>query len=108
MPGPFLQASPQQRFRASARRYLSAAWPYFLIAAIIAFRNPLPLTRAEFWAEDGSQFFGDALNLGVKGVITPFFGYHFFLCRVIAYLATFFPVVYAPLIYNGSSWLLNA
>lgn len=86
----------------------SIFWPYALILLLIALRNPLPLVRAELWAEDATDFFVGGLTYGVKGLITPMAGYHFFIARLIAYLASFFPVYYTPFIFSGSSWILDA
>ena len=74
---------------------------YFLPAILIAWRMPHALFRAEFWAEDGTEFFQTAF-LGVQSLWTPVWGYHFFWCRLIAFAATAFPVVWIPYLYAAA------
>ncbi len=84
------------------------ALAFMLCTAIIIVRNPVAVFRAEFWAEDATQFFFGSLSLGLKSLITPVVGYHCFISRVIAYIATFFPVLWTPFIYALTSLLINA
>jgi hypothetical protein len=92
-----------KRMRAIA---LSAA-PVLLIAAVIAARNPSPLFRAEFWAEDATEFLFGAVKHGAKSLAMPVYGYHFLLSRAVAYLATFAPVFYAPYVYAWGALVAN-
>jgi hypothetical protein len=91
------------RIKALLRDY----WPAALVAAVIALRDPTPLFRAEFWAEDATEFFFDALGLGIKSLWVPVYGYHFLLNRIIAYGATALPVLYAPYVYAWTAFLVN-
>ncbi len=52
---------------------------FLLVALVIAARNPLALTRAEFWAEDSSEFFVGALTMGARSLWAPVGGYFFFV-----------------------------
>lgn len=70
-------------------------------------RVPAVIFRAEFWAEDLSEFFFAALALGPSSMVTPVWGYHMLISRILAFIATFFPVVAAPFIYAISCLLLN-
>jgi hypothetical protein len=83
-------------------------WPCLLVALIIFVRDPTPLLRAEFWAEDGPEFFVTALAQGIRSLWTPVYGYHFLISRMIAYAATWFPVVWTPYIYAWSCLAINA
>jgi hypothetical protein len=85
-----------------------AVFPYLLVAGLIALRNPAAVFRAEFWAEDGTEFFRTALGQGVSSLWIPVFGYQFFLSRAIAWAATLVPVVATPSIYAGACLVLNA
>ncbi|MGK5082511.1 hypothetical protein WDW37_04325 [Bdellovibrionota bacterium FG-1] len=79
-----------------------------LCALLLALRNPIPLLRPEFWAEDAPEFFVGALSMGVKSLWTPVYGYHFFLSRVIALLANAFSVVWAPYFYAWLTFAIGA
>ena len=64
--------------------------------------------RAEFWAEDATEFFFGAVSLGAKSLVVPVYGYHFFVERVIAYVATLLPVHYTPYVYAWASLIIDA
>jgi hypothetical protein len=82
--------------------------PFALVAGIIALRFPTPLLRAEFWAEDATEFFFDTVSLGPRSLVAPVYGYHFVLEHLIAYAATFLPVFYTPYVYAWSCLLVDA
>jgi hypothetical protein len=83
-------------------------WPCLLVAVIIFVRDPTPFLRAEFWAEDGPEFFATALTHGIQSLWTPVYGYHFLTSRMIAYTATWLPVVWSPYIYAWSCLAMSA
>ncbi|HYV86334.1 MAG TPA: hypothetical protein VFB49_10510 [Patescibacteria group bacterium] len=93
---------------ASARRPASMLAPWLLAAGLIALRNPTALFRAEFWAEDGTVFFRDALLRGAASLAMPVYGYCLSLARAIAWVATFFPVVGTPYVYAVAALAVNA
>jgi hypothetical protein len=101
-------ALPRSDTPGLARRVAAAVGPVLLVAGIIAARNPPALLRAEFWAEDATEFFFGALGLGAASIATPVYGYQFLLSRIVAYGATFAPLFYAPYIYAWASLLINA
>ncbi|MEK6795009.1 MAG: hypothetical protein AABZ39_09545 [Spirochaetota bacterium] len=80
--------------------------PYLLTAAVIFLQYSTPLLRAEFWAEDLTEIFKGAYELGPLSIITPVWGYHMFIPRLIGYAATFFPVIAAPYIYAFACYIL--
>lgn len=84
----------------------------FLCAAIVCgvlifMRTPQALLRAEFWAEDMTEFFLSAMHLGAKSVLTPVYGYLFLVERLVAWVATFLPVLWAPYVYAGFCFLVT-
>ncbi len=83
------------------------ALAFMLCTAIIIVRNPVAVFRAEFWAEEATQIFFGSVSIGLKSLITPVVGYHCFISRVIAYIATFFGL-WTPFIYALTSLLINA
>ena len=101
-------AQPRSDAPGLARRVAAAVGPVLLVAGIIAARNPPALLRAEFWAEDATEFFFGAMGRGAASVAAPVYGYQFLLSRIVAYGATFAPVFYAPYIYAWASLLINA
>jgi len=76
------------------------------ILSSILLRDPSVYLRAEFWAEDCTEFFKASHELGIKSLFTPIWGYNFFLGRSIAYVSTFFSIVWAPTIYSVSTLLI--
>lgn len=90
------------------RSVRTAFFPVIVCGALILARNPDPVFRAEFWAEDATEFFFGALSIGIGSLVTPVYGYHLFTSRVIAYTATFFPVLWAPYIYSVACLLITA
>jgi hypothetical protein len=99
---------PARRGRLRIRRALRAVLPFVIVAFIIALRFPTHLFRAEFWAEDATEFFFDAVSIGPRSLVVPVYGYHFLLERLIAYGATFLPVFYTPYVYSWSCLLIDA
>jgi hypothetical protein len=110
---PSANAGPLERAKAPHSSWRASDLPLLftmvgLIALVIALRDPLPLFRSEFWAEDATEFFFGAQEMGLRSLVTPVYGYFFLLSRLIAYLATFFGVLYTPFIYAWACLGLNA
>jgi hypothetical protein len=82
--------------------------PFLLAAGLIVLRNPAALFRAEFWAEDGTVFFRTALLHGAASLAMPVYGYYLSLARVIAWVATFFPVLWTTYLYAAAALAVNA
>lgn len=78
------------------------------VAALIAVRFPETLLRSEFWAEDATEFFLGAVSLPAGGLLRPVYGYHFFLERLVALVATSLPVYWSPFIFAWSGLLVAA
>jgi hypothetical protein len=81
---------------------------FAVCAAIIVLRNPAAVFRAEFWAEDATEYFFGALTLGLRSIGTPVWGFHCLAARIIAALATAAPVLWTPSIYSLACLLINA
>jgi hypothetical protein len=84
---------PAARSSGRLRETAVGVWPTLLVAIIVV-RDPTPLLRAEFWAEDGAEFFAMALTHGIQSLWTPVYSYHFLASRMIAHTATWLPVVF--------------
>jgi hypothetical protein len=103
-----MNLGPAARSSERLRETAVGVWPALLVAVIVFVRDPTPLLRAEFWAEDGPEFFAAALTHGIQSLWTPVYGYHFLASRMIAYTATWLPVVWTPYIYAWSCLAMSA
>ena len=103
-----LERPAAERPSGRAAAILRAIGPAVLVAVLIAARNPPAPFRAEFWAEDATEFLFGALELGARSLATPVYGYHFLLERAVAWVASFASVYYAPFVYAWASLLVSA
>ena len=66
---------------------------------IIVSRRPEAILHAQFWAEDGTIYFADVYNLGVREtILLPQAGYFQTFPVLAAWLARFAPLAHAPLV----------
>ena len=70
------------------------------IVLLIAARKPESFTHPQFYAADGGVFFQDAFNHGAGALFKTYAGYLVLMPRVIALAASWFPLRFAPLLYN--------
>ncbi len=64
-------------------------------------RRPDAILNAQFWAEDGKDWYANAYNLGaVKSLFMAHDGYFQTISRITASIAQAFPLIWAPLIFN--------
>jgi hypothetical protein len=74
---------------------------FLLSFAILVSRRPDVIFRPQFWAEDGQIFYTQAYD---AGLLHPLFwtygGYLHTFPRLVAGLVQFFPLIYAPLLFN--------
>jgi len=76
----------------------------FTVAAlIVCSRRPDAVRNAQFWAEDGANWYADAYNLGLRSLWMSQAGYLHTLARLIALLALLVPCSFAPLLINLSA-----
>lgn len=74
---------------------------FFIAFAIVVSRRPDALFNPQFWAEDGKNWYAQAYNLGIlPSLFLPHTGYLQTISRLTASLAQFFPLAFAPLIFN--------
>jgi len=74
---------------------------------ILLARRPEGIFSPQFFAEDGTIFFKDAYQLQLyQALISTHAGYHNLLPRLVAELATLFPLSYSPFLYNAISLLI--
>lgn len=78
------------------------------IMILLLARVPEVLTTPQFWADEGSSFFRDALCYGHDALFTHYSGYYHVIPRFIAYLVSFAPTLYAPSLYIASSFMITA
>ena len=69
------------------------------LAVILFFRRPDMLIQPQFWAEDGAIFFRQNYEHGLGALFIPYAKYIHLIPRLVAYLASFFPVAVAPALY---------
>jgi hypothetical protein len=83
----------------------------FILFVVLFVLSSIRLTqffRAPFfYAEDLTIFFTQSIELGTHSFTQPI-SQHFLIQRVIAYITTFFPTFYTPLIYQVSAGLISA
>jgi hypothetical protein len=69
--------------------------------ALVISRRPGAFTNPQFYAEDGTVWFSDAYNLGPwHALLLSYQGHFLTQPRLMALIATAFPVAWAPLLYN--------
>ncbi|MBC8054882.1 MAG: hypothetical protein H7Y13_17625 [Sphingobacteriaceae bacterium] len=82
---------------------------FFIIAILFSFfllnfRRPDALVLPQLWAEDGTIFFQDVYNTGIKSFALPYAGYFHLIPRLVAYFTYLFvPYAYVPVAYVFSS-----
>lgn len=90
------------------------AWAAFALAlaafaALVLSRRPGALTNAQFWAEDGLEWFARAYNMGPwRALRLPYGGYYQLFPRLTAAIATYLGLELAPLFLSLVSLLLQA
>jgi len=100
-PGPFPGGLDGPR--SDRRRFLACAALLFLVTAA---RLPRTFLHSSFWAEDGTYFFREAIEDGGATLWRPVIGAYQTLPRIVAWLATFLPVQWAPALFALGAGLL--
>jgi len=72
---------------------------------LLILRRPDAVWAPQFWAEDGQVFFAQQFYHEAT-IFSPYAGYLHLIPRTTAWLADYFPVLWAPLIYNLCALLL--
>jgi hypothetical protein len=74
---------------------------FVLGALLVISRRPDAITTPQFFAEDGAVFFADAYRLTFfHQILLPDSGYLVVFLRLVAWIATLVPLLYAPLLTN--------
>lgn len=81
---------------------------FSVAAVVLALRAPDALTLPQFWAEDGAKFFVQQYGHALPPLFQPVAGYLHATARLVAWFASLFPSVHAPLIYNLATIAVGA
>lgn len=91
-------------YRIPLRFYVPWVWHvlvFFAAALLLISRRPDVLSNAQFWAEDGTVWYYGAYTFGpLKALLIPHTGYYQTLPRLVAAFSLWFPISWAPLIFN--------
>ncbi len=77
-----------------------------LVTLALVWRRPDAMAHPKLWAEDGAIFLREARSLGWQALLKPYAGYYHCAPRLVAALGSYLPLIYIPLWYSFSSWLL--
>jgi len=81
----------------------------FALALVLLFlKSPDALLAPQFWAEDGPVFFAAQFGHDWPRLSTPYAGYLHTVTRLVAWIAAWFDLSHAPLIYNALALLIDA
>jgi len=78
------------------------------ILIVLALRRPDSLLNPQFWAEDGSVYFSQALVSGPASIFSPHMGCLWILPRIVALAVTLLPVLWAPFAFNLTALTVDA
>jgi hypothetical protein len=85
---------------------------FFITWFVVFFISYLRATELfdypSFWAEDGTYFFKESLELGFASIYTPIVGHFHTIPRILAYIGTFFPIEKIPLYYIVTAGLVSS
>jgi len=76
-----------------------------LVTLILYWRLPDTFTNPQFFAEDGTIFYGQAIFDGFKSAYTPYAGYFHLIVRIVALIGNLLPQAHVPALYNFVAWL---
>jgi hypothetical protein len=88
-----------------SRRVLSCVLSMAFAIAILYIRKPDSFRNPQLNAEDGTVFFAQEYNLGLRAHLQPSAGYLHEAPRLIASLSGLFPYRFAPALFNGFALL---
>jgi hypothetical protein len=81
----------------------------FALALVLLFlKSPDAILAPQFWAEDGPVFFAAQFGQDWPQLLTPYAGYLHTVPRLVAWIATWFDLAHAPLVYNALAILIDA
>ena len=106
-----LETNGQQIYQ---KRWWDRRWLVILVASLVAcvlifLRRPDALLNPQFCAEDGTYYYSQAYNLGgLRALLLPVAGYLLLSARLVALVAMYFPLSWAPAIFNVCAILMQA
>jgi hypothetical protein len=77
-----------------------------LVLLILFVRKPDSFLNPQLWAEDGSIFFAQQVELGARAHLLPYAGTFNEVPRIVASIATLLPYRFAPVVYNAAAVLV--
>lgn len=97
----------------SSRMAQRHEYPHLICTFMLAFvllvlKSPDALSTPQFWAEDGAVFFAEQFQHDWPRLLTPYAGYLHTVTRLVAWIASGFKVLHAPLIYTALAILIDA
>lgn len=101
-----LRMPPSSMTRLNQYRYSVSIFVFALL--ILVLKSPDAILTPQFWAEDGPIFFAAQFQHDWPQLLIPYAGYLHTVTRLIAWVANFFDVLHAPLIYNSCAILVDA
>ncbi|WNG16506.1 hypothetical protein [Cystobacter fuscus] len=75
---------------------------------ILYLRLPGLFSNPQFWAEDGTIFFEQQMNIGHSAIFIPYAGYLHLVPRCVSALASLFSAAIAPTLYLAAAMLMAA
>lgn len=93
---------PTPRFRWLGDASKQRSWRFAVLAVamlVLYLRKPDALASPQFWAEDGTIFFKDAFDFGLRSLAMPYNGYFHLVARLFAFLLSPVPTALAPAAY---------
>lgn len=84
-------------------------WAFISIIVILLFKRPDSIFNAQFYAEDATIFFKDAVNgTFFNAITTKYAGYYWTIHRIFAEIFGFFNIVFQPLLYSLFALVINS
>jgi hypothetical protein len=90
-----------------ASRPVALSLTGLLFGSGLFLRCPATLLHAEFWAEDGVVWYADAYNAGWHSLFFLLNGYLQTISRLVALLAQFLPLAWAPTLFAVAALLVQ-
>jgi len=106
MTSPFSDGTAQPTKEASVPVPLPAVVLLLFASSALRFRGIF--LDPTFWAEDGVFFFRNSIEIGAPAILLPLYGSHHLLPRLVAFVVSFLPIYWAPVLYAVAAGLLSS
>lgn len=88
--------------------WATTRWVLGAVALLLLFRRPEQLLLPQFWADDGTAYFQQAMELGgARTLLRPYQGYLHLIPRLLAWAANSLPILWRPAFYGWSAFALT-